>query len=75
MDYLPPRCCPAVFTGFDLVGLPLMLVRMALAIAIVSEVGEWESTATWVFQGARECSGIVYLNMGTPGILADAVIT
>ena len=43
---------------------------MALAVAIASVVGEWESTATRAFHSARECDGIGYLNVGTLGLMA-----
>jgi hypothetical protein len=46
---------------------------MALAVAIASLVGERESTATRAFHSARECGGIVYLNVGIRGVLADLV--
>jgi hypothetical protein len=50
-------------------------LRMALAVAIASVVGEWESTATRAFYSARECDGIGYLNVGTRGMIAALVVT
>jgi len=49
------------------------LLRMALAVAIASLVGERKSTATRAFHSARECDGIGYLNMGTRRVMADLV--
>ncbi len=49
VDSRPPRCMPcASAVGLDVFRGSSRLVRMALAVAIAKEVGEWDSTATCV---------------------------
>ena len=67
--------CWLVFAGVATVPLSSRFLRMALAVAIASLVGERESTATRAFHSARECGGIGYLNVGTRGGMADVVGT
>ena len=40
------------------------LVRIALAVAIVSEIEEREYTVTWALHSASACVGMGYLNIG-----------
>ena len=48
-------------------GLSLRLSRMALAVAIASEMEGYESRETWVFQASRECDEMGYLTLGPVG--------
>jgi hypothetical protein len=57
-DSLPPRCCPGVVACFDSCFLSSRLLRMAMAVAIAIEVGEWESTATWVSRPQVSAAGL-----------------
>ena len=66
MESLPPMW-RLVFPGVATVTPSSRFLRMALAVAIASLVGERESTATRAFHSARECGGIGYLNVGTRG--------
>jgi len=66
MESRPPSCW-VVFAGGATVTPSSRFLRMALAVAIASLIGERESTATRAFHSARECGGIGYLNVGTRG--------
>jgi len=72
MESRPPICW-LVFAGGATVTPSSRFLRMASAVAIVSLVGERESTATCAFYSARKCGGIGYLNVGTRGGMADLV--
>ncbi len=66
MASLPPICW-LVFAGMATVTPSSRLLRMALAVAIASLVGERESTATRACHSGRECGGLGYLKTGTRG--------
>jgi hypothetical protein len=70
IDSLPPRCvfCASA-EGLGVVLGSSRLARIALAVAIAKEVGEWDSTVTWVFHAAKVCGWMGYLNVGTRGVL------
>jgi len=70
MESLSPISGPVGSTALDGCGEFPRLVSMALAVAIASEVGEWESNATSDFHAARLCGGIGFGNVGTLGVLA-----
>ena len=69
MESLSPNIGPVGSDVLDGLGESPRSVRIALAVAIANEVGEWESIATWDFHAARMCGGIGYLNVGTLGVL------
>lgn len=75
MDSRPPICVfSASVEGLDVMMGFSRLARMALAVAIAREVGEWDSTATWVFHAAKVCGWMGYLNVGTRVARASTVI-
>ena len=75
MDSRPPRCMPcASAVGLDVFRGSSRLVRMALAVAMAKEVGEWGSTSTCVLHAASVCGWMGYLNVGTLGAMAADVI-
>ena len=67
---LSPNSGPVGCVVLDGLGESPWLLSMALAVAIVNEVGEWEYTATLDFHDARLCGWIGYLTVGTLGVLA-----